>query len=109
MALSGVHICFGYCNVGSSGSIQDTLLPFRAISSQTMTSGTTSSISAPAVQTTSDILLSISASAPIFYAVGANPVADGSDTVPKRRYYDPSFGREDIFVSPGDKFAWVFA
>jgi hypothetical protein len=50
-------------------------------------------------------MLSISASAPMFYAVGPTPDANNGP----RRYMDPSFGREDIFVNPGDKFAWVFA
>jgi hypothetical protein len=52
-------------------------------------------------------LLSISASAPIFYAVGPNP--DPTGVTGPRRYMDPSFGREDIFVDASDKFAWVFA
>jgi hypothetical protein len=50
-------------------------------------------------------LLSISASAPIFYAVGPAPDA----TIGPRRYMDPTFGREDIFVDAGDKFAWILA
>lgn len=109
MALAGVHIAFGYCSVGSSGSQQDTLLPFNVTSSQTMASPATSSIRAPTGATSSSILLSISASAAIYYAVGPNPVADGTDSPNKRRYYDPQFGREDIFVTAGDKFAWALA
>lgn len=103
MALAGVHICFGYANggpvpqTGPSG----TLLPYSAKSSQTMASPATSTISAPIGQP----LLSISASAPIFYAVGPNPDATNGP----RRYYDPTFGREDILVNVGDKFAWILA
>jgi hypothetical protein len=105
MALTGVHIAIGSCNnVGSTGP-QPASLPFIVASSQTMATAATSTISV----TGSSNVLSISASAPIFYAVGPSPVADGSDTNPRRRYYDPAAGREDIFVQMGDKFAWVFA
>lgn len=107
MALTGVHITFSYTQDGQfykSGSP----LPYGAQSSQTMASATTSTVSAPAAQALGQKpLLSISASAAIFYATGSAPDASGS-TYP-RRYYDPANGREDIFVEPGDKFAWTFA
>lgn len=106
MALSGVHITFGYSDSGG------TALPYQAISSQTMTIGATSTISAPPPpapgldrNTVYLPLLSISASAAIFYAVGTNPDATNGP----RRYMDPTFGREDIFVNAGDKFAWIAA
>src|SRR6267154_2341836 len=104
MALSGIHITFGYSNSGGSE------LPYNAVSSQTMTDAGTSTISAPSApapashldrNTTYLPLLSISASAAIYYAVGTNPDA----TAGPRRYMDPTFGREDIFVNAGDKFA----
>lgn len=108
MALSGVNITFGYTQDGEvykSGSP----LPSSAASSQTMASPTTSTISAPPRIGIGILpLLSISASAAIFYATGAAPDASGNAGYP-RRYYDPQFGREDIFVEPGDKFAWVAA
>ncbi len=108
MALSGVHITFGYSNSGGSE------LPYVAVSSETISGAGTSTISAPAApvpashvdrNTTYLPLLSISASAAIFYAVGPNP----DSTNGPLRYMDPTFGREDIFVNPGDKFAWVAA
>lgn len=106
MALSGVHITFGYSDSGG------TALPYYATSSQTMAAATTSTVVAPSGPspgldrgTTYLPLLSISASAAIFYAVGSSPDA----TSGARRYMDPTFGREDIFVNPGDKFAWVAA
>jgi hypothetical protein len=79
-----------------------------AMISQTMASAATSTISAPlstAAFGETQPMRSISASAPIFYAVG--PIPDPNNG--PRRYMDRSFGREDIFVNPGDKFAWVFA
>jgi hypothetical protein len=108
MALSGVHITFGYSNSGGSE------LPYGATASETMAAATTSTVVAPSApgpalhldrNTTYLPLLSISASAAIFYATGPNPDASASP----RRYMDPTFGREDIFVNPGDKFAWVAA
>lgn len=112
MALSGVHICFGFSSVGTNNSLQgQSSLVFNAVSSQTMAAATTSSISAPvSPNSEKQPVLSISASAAIFYATGPNPDASGSGSYP-RRYYDPaaSSGREDIFVNPGDKFAWVAA
>ena len=110
MALAGVHIAFGYCNIGTVGQQQPPSLLFGCTSSQTMASPGTSTISAPGGATPqTQAVISISAAAPIFYDVGPNPVADGSDTPNSRRYYDPANGREDIFVSAGDKFAWVLA
>jgi hypothetical protein len=107
MALSGVHITFGYSNSGGSE------LPYTATSSELMAAATTSTVFAPSPpaprsvdrNTTYLPLLSISASAAIFYAVGPNP----DSTNGPLRYMDPAFGREDIFVNPGDKFAWVAA
>ena len=108
MALSGVHITFGYSNSGGSE------LPYNAVSSETMAAATTSTVYAPSPpapashldrNTTYLPLLSISASAAIFYAVGTAPDATNGP----RRYMDPTFGREDIFVNPGDKFAWIAA
>lgn len=111
MALSGVHICFGY-GAGGVVSSSEVPLPIDAQSSQNMTSPGTSTISAPAIRGIGNLpLLSICASAAIYYAIGANPDASGSGAYP-RRYFDPTSGggsREDIFVQAGDKFAWVAA
>lgn len=104
MALTGVHITFGYSsNIARDGNT----LPFSATSSQTMAAPAVSTISAPPNIGT---LLSISASAAIFYVTGPNAtVAQVTDGATPRRYMDPQFGREDIFVNPGDKFAWTTA
>lgn len=108
MALSGVHIVFGYTQDGTTKE-SSSPLPFSAQSSQTMASAATSTISAPAALASGQKpLLSINASAAIFYATGAAPDASGNAGYP-RRYYDPANGREDIFVEPGDKFAWILA
>lgn len=106
MALTGVHITFSDMAEGMPQS--PALLPYRATGSQTMTSPGTSSVKAIA-HGTSQPLLSISAAVPIYYAVGpVNPDASGAGTYP-RRYMDPNFGREDIFVDAGDIFTWVIA
>jgi hypothetical protein len=118
MALSGVNITFSPCNiilnpsltlaqsVLSNVSANQALLSGVPSASQTMATAGTSTISAMTLLTEASVgLLSISASAPIFYATGPNPDATNGP----RRYMDPAFGREDIFVNPGDKFAWVFA
>lgn len=101
MALSGVHIAYGSMLPDQVGQI--TLL-YTCTASQSMTSPGTAGIFAPG-DVGFQCVLSISASAAIFYAVGHQPNAS---TGP-RRYYDPSFGREDIFVDPETQFAWVFA
>jgi hypothetical protein len=96
MALAGVHIAFGSLRISAGGA-----LLFSADLSQTMASPATSS----ANPDTGTSVLSISASAPIFYAVGPTPDATNGP----RRYMDPAFGREDVFVNPGDKMAWILA
>lgn len=102
MALTGVHITFSDTALGSAQS--PALLPYHATGSQTMASPATSTVKAIG-HGNSQPLLSISAAAPIFYATGPSPDPNGS----RRRYMDPSFGREDIFVDDGDLFAWVLA
>jgi hypothetical protein len=100
MPLSGVHITFSNM---ARGLVQGpALLPYRATGSQTMASAGTSTVEALA-HGIEQPLLSISASAPIIYAVGPAP------DVTNGRYMDPALGREDIFCDPGDKFAWEFA
>lgn len=106
MPLAGVHITFGYANTGISVTSGPTLLPYNATSSQLMATGATSTVSAPLGS--SKVLLSIDASAAIYYATGPVPDASGSGSYP-RRYMDPTFGPRDIFVNPGDFFAWVLA
>lgn len=102
MALTGVHITFS--DVAEGISQGGATLPYRATGSQTMASAGTSSIRAigHGIQ---QPLLSINASAPIFYAVGPSPNPNGNS----RRYYDPQWGREDILADDGDLFAWVLA
>jgi hypothetical protein len=51
-------------------------------------------------------LLTIAASAAIFYVTGPNPDINNGP----RRYFDPSTRPEkEIFVNAGDKFAWTTA
>ncbi|UGY23735.1 hypothetical protein HU675_0038280 [Bradyrhizobium septentrionale] len=110
MALSGVHITFGYCNVGFAGGVPHVALPYGATGSQLMANPGQSSIAAQAgsVLPNAQLLLpmlTINASAAIFYTVGPN-----ADTnVGPLRYFDPSFGAVDILVDAGDKIAWIAA
>jgi hypothetical protein len=104
MSLSGVAITFSDMAEGLPQS--PALLPYRATGSQTMASPGTSTVAAIG-HGISQPLLSISAAAPIFYAVGPTP--DPTGATGPRRYMDPTFGREDIFCDAGDKFAWVAA
>jgi hypothetical protein len=96
MALAGVHITFGSLRVAGGGA-----LLFSADASQTMASAGTSN---PNPDTGTSVL-SISASAPIFYAVGKAPDATNGP----RRYMDPANGNVDVFVNPGDMMAWILA
>jgi hypothetical protein len=104
MPLTGVEITFSDMAQGLPQS--PALLPYKASSSQTMASPGTSTVMALA-HGIEQPLLSISASAPIWYAVGPTP--DPTGVTGPRRYMDPTFGREDLFVDPGDLFAWIFA
>lgn len=110
MALSGVHVTFGYC-ADSAIYKSSATLPYVAVSHETMASPATSSKSAPAQLASSalgksPVLMSVSASAAIFYVVGPSP----NINTDARRYYDPALNaREDIFVNAGDKIAWTFA
>jgi hypothetical protein len=106
MSLTGVHIAFGSAIGLSHALTGQPTLPYLLSSSQTMSSAGTSTISAPGNVNTEQALLSISASAPIYYCTG--PLSTLNINGPTR-YMDPSFGREDIVVNSGDYFAWEFA
>jgi hypothetical protein len=125
MALSGVHIVFGGCSSGMAVVDRETgenvpfpiALPFQDLASQTMISPAVSAITAPDLNSTSpriggSTLLSIDASAAIFYITGKNlTLGMLSNGVTPRRYYDPNnnYGREYVWVDVGDQFAWTFA
>lgn len=103
MSLAGIHIVFGGTR-GNDGAV----LPYNAAASQTMAS---SAVSNPNVSS-GPALLSISASAAIWYAMGKNlKLSQLTDGVTPRRYYDPTSagGREDIFIDAGEELAWMFA
>jgi hypothetical protein len=104
MAFTGVNITFS--DVDRGMALSPALLPCQVTGSQTMASPGTSSIKALG-RGICQPLLRIIASAPIFYAVGPSP--DPTGAAGARRYMDPSFGPEDIFVDNGDLFAWIFA
>lgn len=100
MSLSGVHIAFG---TATEANVTPGLLS-STLASQTMASAGTATVVAPIVQGGQPVL-SIAASAPIFFATGPLPDATNGP----RRYYDPATGPLDIFVNSGDKFAWIVA
>lgn len=107
MALTGVHITFGYLISDAGDRPSGTALPFNATASDTMAAAGTSSKTASQGLPGQRPMLSISAAAPIFYAIGPTPDATNGP----RRYFDPAArgNREDIFVNAGDKFAWIAA
>lgn len=106
MALTGVHIAFGSAIGLQHALTGQPTLPYLLSSSQTMASAGTSSVFASGNVNTEQALLSISASAPIFYTTGPLATININGAT---RYMDPSFGREDIVVNSGDYFAWEFA
>lgn len=117
MALSGVHIAWGLASPGAVNQAgQSTLPSANPLDGETMAASAVSASSAPTVPGgSSQPLLSISASAAIYYVTGPGvtvaQLANASTGRVACRYYDPtqSPGREDIFVNSKDFFAWVFA
>jgi hypothetical protein len=109
MALTGVHLEFGVGSDGDDTRLGVPVLRSVNAASQTMASAGTSTVAAPGVAGVSGNgyrpILSISASAPIYFAVGPTPDATNG----ARRYMDPANGGVDVFVNPGDKFAWILA
>jgi hypothetical protein len=104
MALTGVHVVFG----GWRGVDGGSLLPTGASLSQVMTSSAVSKSN----PSTAASLLSISASAAIYFITGPNlSLSMLTDGVTPARYYDPSVGGqpENIIVNGGDQVAWAFA
>lgn len=97
MALTGVHLAFG----ATHNSNGENTLPYALCLTQTMASAGTSSANPNNAIT----LLTVSASAPIFYAIGPSPDATNG----LRRYMDPANGDRDLYVNPGDKVAWILA
>lgn len=118
MAISGVFITWGFASEGLLGPQgQATLLAGSGVVSEAMATTAVSTTSAPlnassAAQPTTvgAPLLSIGASAPIFFTVGPNaapPTSPPTTGQPSARYYDPSTGALDIVCKGGDKMAWI--
>ncbi len=122
MALSGVTIAFGLATADNSGATS--LLYGCSVSQLLALPSGVSTIRAPGAinsaaggmrTQTGQILLSVSASAAIFYATASSQaaaIAAANDSnIGPRRYFDPDTmgGREDIFVNVGDFFAFVAA
>jgi hypothetical protein len=107
MALAGVFITWGFAAQGIPAQQgQATLLTKSGQSSESMAASATSATSA------NGTVLSIAASAPIYFVVGPNAVPPTSPPTTGQapaRYYDPSTGPLDIIVKGGDKMAWVLA
>jgi hypothetical protein len=116
MSLSGVHITWGFANVSlNSQQGQATLLYGSGTSSEAMATTAASATSAPTnAAGNQQPILSIAASAPIFFTVGKNASAPASPPANvingnAVRYYDPSTGPLDFVVNGGDKMAWILA
>lgn len=107
MALSNVQIEFG-SSVGVSPAGKNIPLLGPLNSSQNLAASTISSIAAPS-PADSQPVLTIWATVPIWFAIGPNVTTSSAGVASLRRYMDPSFGRYDIVVSPGDKFVWQAA
>jgi hypothetical protein len=109
MPLSGVHLEFGVASDGDDTRLGVPVLRSAIAACQTMAAAGTSTIVAPGVAGVSGngyrTILSINASAPIYFAVGPTPDATNGP----RRYMDPANGSVDVFVNPGDKVAWILA
>jgi hypothetical protein len=113
MALAGVFITWGFASQGIPAQQgQATLLSESGQFSEAMASSATSTTSAPVNPNVPGVVLSIAASAPIFFVVGPNavpPTAPPTTGQPAARYYDPATGPLDIIVKGADKMAWVLA
>jgi len=117
MALSGVHIAWGFSSPGQQNQVGQTTLPAgNPTDGETMAVSAVSTSSAPKASAGGpQPLLSISASAAIYYVTGPSvttaQLTNAGTTRVACRYYDPSQspGREDIFVNSGDFFAWILA
>lgn len=105
MALTGVLITWLWASRGLPfGKGSD--LEGDADGSEMMPSPGVSNTSAPTERGIGlKPILTIAASAPIFYATGRSPDATNGP----RRYFDPSRGNKQIFVNGGDKVAWIYA
>jgi hypothetical protein len=105
MPLTGVHIEFGVSSDGDDTRLGVPVLRSAIAACQTMASAGTSTIVATGSGNGYRPILSISASAPIYFAVGPTPDATNG----ARRYMDPANGSVDVFVNPGDVVAWILA
>ena len=115
MAFAGVFITWGFANISLLDEReQATLLYGSGVSSESMPAApATSATSAPANPGNKQVILSIAASAPIYFTVGPNAVAPASPPAnvtngSAARYYDPTSGPLDIVVNGSDKMAWRF-
>jgi hypothetical protein len=104
MAFTGVNIAFSEPiapNNTAGGSFFT--VPYSTSAAETMSSAGTSSISASGNNEQS--LLTINASAAIFYTTGPTPNINGTTV----RYMDPANGPVSMIVNSGDFFAWEFS
>lgn len=103
MALSGVHVAFGFAR-NRTDSVPHATLVYRATSAQTMSSPGTSTVSAASASST-DLMstLTVSVSAPTFFVVGPAPDINAGP----RRYLES--GSVDLYVDAGDRVAWTTA
>ena len=116
MALAGVFITWGFCSISQLSPATSTLLGDSGKASEAMATTATSASSAPTPSSNQLYrpVLSIAASAPIYFTVGPSVTPPTSPPAiatsgPAVRYYDPSTGPLDILCNSGDKMAWILA
>jgi hypothetical protein len=107
MALSGVHVACGYAGGVAKGGAPMPVIR-KPVWSESPASNTPSTNAAPANDAASgDPLFAISTSAAIYVSIGLSPNASVSPRIYVRA--NDTSDPYPVYVSPGDKFAWVAA
>ena len=101
MALSGMHIVFGWGN--ASGRRNEPFL-LKPASSETMANAGTSTITAPATGSNGLPIAYLRASADCYAAAAAAPNATSGT-----RVFVPANVDFVFYVNPSDKIAWILA
>ena len=105
MALSGLHVAFGYAGSPAPGGMDVTALSRNTVASETLTNPGATTITAPAgALELGQAVASLRCSVDAWIAIGPNPNASANP----RRYLSANTDF-DIFVFAGDKVAWAAA
>ncbi|RIY00231.1 hypothetical protein D3218_13175 [Aureimonas flava] len=105
MALSGLHVAFGYAGFAGPLSARAAALARKPVSSQTLASAGTSTIVAPPVEVSSgSAIVSLRCSQDAWIAVGSAPDATNGP----RRFLAANTDL-DLLCSENDRVAWIAA